>query len=106
MKRSLSGWVLLLAVALVPMAVFAIPESVRIPVVEDHDGEPEHPALFDHWTHDQYRCYACHPGIFPQRKLGFTHDDMDKGLYCGACHDGINAFHPDDDEVECEHCHR
>lgn len=98
----------LLALALLaaPVAVMALPESVPIPPAVDHDGDPEYPAVFDHWTHDQYRCYACHPAVFPQSRMGFTHDQMDEGLFCGTCHDGKAAFHPQDDDVECDLCHR
>lgn len=85
-----------------PLAVVAMPESVRIPQLEEHDEES---ALFSHWEHEQFKCYACHTSIFPQTKVGFTHDDMDKGKFCAACHDGKTAWAVDDDDTECETCH-
>lgn len=88
-----------------PLVVMGMPESVRIPVVNDHDGDPAEAALFSHWEHEQYKCFVCHDSIFPQKKVGFTHDDMDAGRYCGACHDGKTAWSIDDDDVECETCH-
>ena len=89
-----------------PLVVMSMPESVRIPKVQEHDeGDPSESALFSHWSHDQFRCYECHQSIFPQSKLGFTHDDMDKGAYCATCHNGKIAWSVDDDDVECETCH-
>lgn len=97
--------VLLGAVLALPVVVTAMPESVRIPVVNDHDGDPAEAALFSHWEHNQFKCFACHDAIFPQKKLGFTHDDMDEKKYCAACHDGRTAFSHDDEDIECEVCH-
>ena len=85
----------------VPIGVMATPESIRLPQAPDQE-EPG--ALFSHWTHGQFGCFACHPSIFPQRKMTFTHDEMDKGLYCGTCHNSQLAFAPDD--TDCETCHR
>ena len=67
-------------------AVLRIPrrEAGRVPAL------PE--ALFSHRTHDGFGCYACHPTTFPQAALGFTHDDMNKGRFCGRCHDARIAF--------------
>ena len=92
---------------LVPPSAMTMPESVRIPIVEPHGtGEPPDAALFSHWTHSQYQCYECHPSIFPQRKLGFTHADMRQGKFCAACHDGNLAWHfEDDSSISCETCH-
>lgn len=102
-KRFLLGLAFALTPAVVaaPIAVLAIPESVRLPQAPDQD---EVGATFSHWTHGEYGCFVCHPGLFPQQKKTFTHDDMDKGMYCGACHDGKLAFAPGD--ADCETCHR
>ena len=83
------------------------PDTVRIPIKVAHGkGDPPDAALFSHWEHGRYYCYTCHPSLFPQRRVGFTHDDIDAGRFCGACHDGKHAFGVDDDDVECESCHR
>ncbi len=84
----------------IPLVVMAVPESLRLPQAPDQD-EPG--AEFSHWTHSDYGCYTCHPGIFPQSRTTFTHDDMDKGMYCGACHTGKVAFSIED--ADCETCH-
>ena len=83
-----------------------MPDVVRIPMKVPHGkGDPPDAGEFSHWKHDRFYCYTCHPSVFPQRKLGFTHEDMDEGRFCGACHDGKRAFSADDDDIECELCH-
>jgi c(7)-type cytochrome triheme protein len=89
-------------------AVAAVPLAAGTPaiiVMQQPDVSDEAPVLFKHWKHQRaYKCYSCHPGIFPQwEKTLFDHDAMDAGKYCGACHDGKVAFLPDDEE--CEVCH-
>ncbi len=50
-------------------------------------------ALFSHRSHASFGCYACHPSIFSQQTLvGFTHQEMSEGKFCGQCHDGRAAF--------------
>ena len=39
-----------------------------------------------------FGCYACHPSVFPQALVGFTHAEMREGQFCGRCHDGRTAF--------------
>ena len=96
-----------LAVAVVvalPMIGLAVPDSVRIPRVKAHpQGAPQDEALFSHWRHGSYRCYSCHPGVFPQAPLGFTHAEMNAGQFCGACHDGREAKAVN--SYRCEACH-
>ncbi|MGC3999167.1 MAG: cytochrome c3 family protein [Anaeromyxobacter sp.] len=53
-------------------------------------------------------CLGCHPqpfGILGRsggaQPLGITHEKMEKGQACGACHDGKKAFGLDD----CSMCH-
>jgi c(7)-type cytochrome triheme protein len=61
------------------------------------------PALFSHWGHNSQHCYSCHPSVFPQAPLGFTHQDMREGRYCGSCHDGQAAKAIR--SMGCEVCH-
>ncbi len=89
-----------------PAPATGMPESLRIPMLQEREkGDPPEEALFSHWGHAQYRCYECHPSVFPERKKGFTHDDMKQGKYCGACHNDRIAWSPENDRVECEACH-
>jgi len=73
-------------------SAWAVPVRVRLPIVRAHGkADPPDAALFSHWQHEQYPCFACHPTLFPRARKGFTHDDMDEGRFCGACHDGRTA---------------
>lgn len=89
-----------------PAWALGMPNQVRIPIVRAHGpGDPPDAALFSHWEHDSYTCVSCHPSAFPQRKVGFTHEDMAAGRFCGSCHNGRTAFAPKDKGVGCETCH-
>lgn len=70
----------------------AFPAVLRIP--RRNPGAAAFPprALFSHRTHQSFGCYACHPGVFPQAAVGFTHAEMQDGKFCGRCHDGRTAF--------------
>ncbi len=66
------------------------------------------PVVFSHTTHvplADSRCISCHPALFsilgPTTRI--THDEMEAGRKCGACHDGTRAVGVKDD---CAHCHR
>jgi len=107
-RRRRPIWYALLLGVLIggPAVALGMPEKVRIPMARQHGvGDPPDSALFSHWVHDSFICASCHPSIFPQRKLGFTHADMEAGRYCGSCHNGRLAFGPKDKGVECETCH-
>lgn len=99
--------VVLAGLFLSPVRTIALPERVSIPIVSEHNpkADPPEAAEFSHWRHNQFQCYACHPAIFPQTPRGFTHDDMKAGAYCGACHDGRQAFDVSSKSVNCESCH-
>jgi c(7)-type cytochrome triheme protein len=97
-------WALVGTLVLVPLVALAIPDTIRIPQVKDHPtGTPQASALFSHWGHNAYRCYACHPAVFPQARVGFTHAEMNEGKFCGRCHGGGEA--PAIAQYKCERCH-
>jgi c(7)-type cytochrome triheme protein len=76
----------------VPLVAVALPAVVRIPKVKPHpEGAPQDEALFSHRAHGRFTCYSCHPSVFPQAPLGFTHEEMRRGEFCGHCHDGTRA---------------
>ncbi|MCA9601588.1 MAG: cytochrome c3 family protein [Polyangiales bacterium] len=77
------------------------PEEVRIPPLKSRPMPP--PATFSHWGHNHRQCYSCHPTVFPQSRMGFTHQDMQAGQFCGACHDGARAKAVI--AMKCEGCH-
>lgn len=95
--------VLALGVGLVSSAVTAMPDTVKIPIVEPRPGGQPPQAIFRHGKHDPVNCYRCHPNLFPTWKQGFTHGDMAEGRFCGRCHDGQAAF--DWKQADCARCH-
>jgi c(7)-type cytochrome triheme protein len=65
------------------------------------------PVVFSHETHllfTETRCLPCHPQHFSiLRPAGrMTHEEMDAGKKCGACHDGKTASGVQED---CDSCH-
>jgi c(7)-type cytochrome triheme protein len=70
----------------------AFPATLRLPRRDPGRAPGVPAALFSHRSHAALGCQACHPTIFPQAPLAFTHEDMKAGKYCGACHDGGIAF--------------
>lgn len=63
------------------------------------------PSLFNHGVHSaKYSCKKCHPSIFLMNKgvARITMKDIDRGVYCGACHDGKESF----PSSECMRCHK
>ena len=93
----------LVALLLFTTPIFAVnsPQDVRLPPLQERAAPA--PALFSHWGHGSMHCYSCHPGTFPQARLGFTHQDMREGRYCGRCHDGQTATAWR--SMNCEACH-
>jgi c(7)-type cytochrome triheme protein len=87
---------LLFTLALLAPAALAVaaafPAVLRIPRAGSPDAPRTPPeALFSHRTHGTFGCYACHPSVFPEAPLGFTHQQMREGRFCGHCHDGAHA---------------
>jgi len=54
------------------------------------------PVVFKHWLHRaKYTCRVCHVDIGFAMKAGgtgITETDNNNGMYCGACHNGGEAF--------------
>ena len=104
-SRAARGWWLAAALPLTAAtaAAAAYPAVLRIPrrAAGRMAALPE--AMFSHRTHDAFGCYACHPTAFPQVAIGFTHDEMNKGRFCGRCHDGRIAFPTAGSD--CARCH-
>ncbi len=72
-------------------------------IVFTPDGNPGKAATFRHATHTQWlSCKNCHSTIFKKRdeNLQFTHDDMEAGKYCGACHFKVVVV-----QSGCKGCH-
>lgn len=73
------------------------------------------PVVFNHWLHRAlYTCRVCHVDLgfgMQENSTGVTMDDNNKGLYCGACHNGKEAFAPETKNIigsvvkNCDRCH-
>ncbi|PNU21491.1 hypothetical protein C2E25_01105 [Geothermobacter hydrogeniphilus] len=65
------------------------------------------PVFFSHWTHrTRYTCRVCHFELgfdFKVNRTEITEQANREGMYCGACHDGVVAFGPTDEN--CARCH-
>ncbi|MBI5558367.1 MAG: hypothetical protein HY885_12095 [Deltaproteobacteria bacterium] len=64
------------------------------------------PVFFSHWSHRlKYACRVCHLELefeFATNATPITEEDNSKGLYCGACHNGKEAFaHTGDNCIKC-----
>ena len=68
------------------------------------------PVVFPHWVHRaRYTCRVCHLELGFSMRSGdtrITREQYTAGKYCGACHDGKNAFTVRDGESpQCGRCH-
>lgn len=105
-RRSVFGvLVFVLSAALAGAATLKMPGPIEMPKSADSPGK----VVFSHETHvdpDQPRCTTCHPKEFrilkSTARTPVTHERMEKGGQCGACHNGKAAFALDQD---CTVCH-
>jgi c(7)-type cytochrome triheme protein len=111
----MGGVGLLFATALTASAGARPPDGITLSQSADSPGR----VLFNHTTHlDDARpdCTVCHPrpfSILPaqqrrivegrSKRVVIVHARMEKGEYCGGCHDGKKAFALEDD---CTACHQ
>lgn len=70
--------------------------------------KPVKSVLFSHKAHEKIACADCHSGLFEMKALAaqnytdFNMDALYKGKYCGACHNGRQAFASN---TQCARCH-
>lgn len=65
------------------------------------------PVVFPHWRHRiHFRCYVCHVQVFDMKRgaSAITMEKMNKGEFCGKCHNGKVAFNVE--FQNCARCHR
>jgi c(7)-type cytochrome triheme protein len=73
------------------------------------------PVVFNHWLHRaEYTCRLCHVDLgfaMEANATGVREEDNLRGFYCGACHNGKEAFGPKGKNVvgeerdNCVRCH-
>jgi c(7)-type cytochrome triheme protein len=95
---------------LILLLVLAVPAAAVGPDKElTWPGGGQGKVTFEGEDHsdENYTCADCHPGIFAM-KFGtakMTMAAMDRGEFCGACHNGERAFATNDRD-RCEECHK
>ena len=69
------------------------------------EQEGVRPVIFSHWFHRiRYQCRVCHNELGFEMRVGandVTMDEISKGKFCGACHDGQIAWTVEN----CDLCH-
>jgi c(7)-type cytochrome triheme protein len=100
----LLAWACALLVASGVTADMRLPADVTYGAAEKSPG----PVVFSHALHVPLaddKCVACHPALFSilRSTRVVTHDQMNAGRQCGACHDDAKTAGAQGD---CAHCHR
>ncbi len=113
---------LLMAYALVNAETFGVKKRMPKPheygniVINNYSTKKNiAPVVFNHWLHRaKYTCRLCHVDIGFAMKAGgtgITELDNISGLYCGACHNGREAFAAEERHItgettkNCDRCH-
>lgn len=96
---------MLATVAFGPAAAQKVPADFAFEQGKDSPG----PVTFSHEKHKEKfpKCTACHTKVFKMKKGQsgtLTMAAMEEGKFCGACHDGKQAFSVKD-KATCEKCH-
>lgn len=94
-----------LTLALVLATTPVRPEYGDVVLNERSDLEGVRPVVFPHWFHRiRHQCRVCHTELGFEMKTGASGMGMDqisRGAFCGACHNGDIAWSVDN----CDFCH-
>ena len=101
---------IMLSVVLASTNAFAVAKGKELTLSQTKDQKP---VVFKGDTHAEkgVKCVDCHPKIFKMKRgtttggKPFLMAEMEKGKFCGACHDGKKAFSVADKEG-CNKCHK
>ena len=101
--------IVLITLAVVSAFLFPVPSSaVESGKVLIWQGGGAGQVVFEGKEHAEkgYGCKDCHPGLFSMKKgaSAMTMAAMNKGQFCGACHNGKTTFGTDD-KSKCHECH-
>ncbi len=108
MRRNLPAITVFIGMMLTANVAGAVFGDIHFQRQEEGDSaDSTPPAVFPHWKHRiHYKCYVCHNNIF-QMKAGATKITMEEilqGKFCGACHNGNQAWAAGFDT--CPKCHK
>jgi c(7)-type cytochrome triheme protein len=88
-----------------PVALLAVPSGK----IATWEGGGQGKVTFEGDEHAEkgYSCDSCHPSLFQMKKgaAKITMDSLNKGQFCGACHNGKAAFSTGDPR-KCHECHK
>lgn len=80
-------------------------EYADIVLNQRSEQEGQRPVIFPHWFHRiRFQCRVCHTELGFEMRAGandVTMDEISKGKFCGACHNGDIAWSVDN----CGLCH-
>ncbi|MBI5141714.1 MAG: cytochrome C [Nitrospirae bacterium] len=93
------------AMLISPQAGFAVPPDREL----TWPGGGRGVVKFEGEEHakEGFKCDACHPGIFEMKHgaAKMTMAEMNKGRFCGTCHNGKITFSTADPR-KCHECHQ
>src|SRR4030065_2395098 len=107
MKKNYIFLTVILMIFCTAASTFAQPQGIRKKKIQRHEygnvvmnnsseKNKMAPVVYTHWLHRaKYTCRLCHVDIGFAMEAGGTRASMDdnkNGLYCGACHNGKEAF--------------
>jgi len=89
----------------IPATLLAVPSGQVITWADGAQGTVEFEG--DEHAEEGYTCESCHPSLFQMKKgsAGMTMELLNKGQFCGSCHNGKAAFSASDPK-ECHECHK
>ena len=112
MKERVKLFILTLAII---TAVYFAGVAVAVPAGKtvEFAGGDQGKVVFDGKIHSNAgnKCKDCHPTIFPMKGPGkdgaatITMAEIEKGKYCGTCHNGEKSFKVNDPSG-CTKCHK
>lgn len=100
-----SVFVVFAILSLIPSNVPAVPAGQTV----TWEGGGQGPVKFEGAEHSKegYKCDSCHPALFQMKKNSakMTMELLNKGRFCGACHNGKAAFSTSNPR-KCHECHK
>ena len=103
--RVIRGLMIIVAAVAVSGAVLAVPPGKTV----EYAGGPMGKVVFDGKVHADkgLKCNDCHTKIFQMKKgsTKMTMAALNKGEFCGTCHNGTKAFKTSD-ASKCKTCHK
>ena len=104
-KKGRVMFTVLLVLLFIPAALPAVPPGQIITWEDGAQGRVKFEG--DEHAEKGYKCEACHPSLFQMKKASakITMAALDKGQFCGHCHNGKTAFATDNPE-KCHVCHK